>query len=340
MMVLDDGEEPVGPAGKPRQKKGRGQGRDQVRCFVCGASIEEYARLVLVRGRVRQAHCSRFCLDENLRARRIAAARARRRWFLTAFVAVLLPSAASLLWQCYRAPPPEWISSPLPEPLPATASVEPTYFGPAWPPTDDDWIRVFNESDARWVYPLPGPIRRACATDDRIFGAPPPADRPATCRAPGRCGVDLGGDLWGEHVYAAHDGVVDHIQAAGNEDRGGQYIRLSHFGGMAFTQYFHLAAVPGGLVRGSHVKAGDIIGLLGDTGLRKERRHLHFTLSVRPSLGFAEVYWDPRPWMKQWPLHVPTRGTVAGLAATTSRVAKAGKGGQSNAEMPRLHRGK
>ena len=98
----------------------------------------------------------------------------------------------------------------------------------------------------------------------------------------GACGVDLGGELWGEHVYAVQDGVVDRAHREGNEERGGIYVRLSHFGGMVFTQYFHLAAIPRLLSRGDRVKAGEVIGLLGDTGTGGGRRHLHFALSIRP----------------------------------------------------------
>jgi murein DD-endopeptidase MepM/ murein hydrolase activator NlpD len=89
-------------------------------------------------------------------------------------------------------------------------------------------------------------------------------------------------------------------------------VRLAHFGGQVYTQYYHLAALPRGLVRGAHVKAGDVIGLLGDTGLAGEPRHLSFALSIRPSVDLPEVYWDPRPWLARWPLHTPSTGTVAG----------------------------
>ena len=160
------------------------------------------------------------------------------------------------------------------EPVPAAKLI---FFGPAWPPTDDDWTYAFAR--ASWVYPLPGPVKRAPTVDARVFGPEPPRDRPASCRKPGACGVDLGGELWGEHVYAVQDGVVDRVHREGNEEHGGIYVRLSHFGGMVFTQYFHLAAIPRLLSRGDHVKAGEVIGLLGDTGTGGGRRHLHFALS-------------------------------------------------------------
>ena len=68
----------------------------------------------------------------------------------------------------------------------------------------------------RWAA-TPGFIRcpgrcGACrARDSRVFGAVRPGERPAECRN-GHCGVDLGGEIWGEQVHAVHDGVVDCVQ--------------------------------------------------------------------------------------------------------------------------------
>lgn len=290
-------------------------------CLVCGKTIDEQQGLVLVIVRgfspgavgSSRAHCSESCVRETVRDQRAARAAARQRWILGALLVVTLPTAAVTLWHRYRAPwprmisfnPPQEISEPSPLP-------EPIRYGPAWPPTDADWRMAFDTT--RWVYPLPGPVRRAGIIDSRIFGPDAPPDHPALCLKEGRCGVDLGGDLWGEHVYAAHDGVVDRLHGASGDERGGQYVRLSHFGGMVYTQYFHLAAISRHLMRGVHVKAGELIGLLGDTGVQGPRGHLHFTLSVRPSSAFSEVYWDPTPWMVEWPLRLPPKGTVAGLS--------------------------
>jgi murein DD-endopeptidase MepM/ murein hydrolase activator NlpD len=283
-------------------------------CFVCGKTVDENDRVLLVRGRAYWVHCSQSCLRENVRKQRLAKTVARRGWFLGALLLALALAGGNTLWHRHRLPPAEVISSSAPEALPETSPPEPVQFGPAWPPTDEDWITAFTR--ASWIYPLPGPSRRIPTVHARIFGPDPPKDQlAAVCRKQGHCGVDLGGDLWGEHVYAVHDGIVDRVQASGGEERGGQYVRLAHFGGMVFTQYFHLAAIPRGLVRGARVKAGDVIGLLGDTGLRGARRHLHFALSIRPSTAFSEVYWDPKPWMEQWPLRLPPHGTVAGFAA-------------------------
>jgi murein DD-endopeptidase MepM/ murein hydrolase activator NlpD len=152
-------------------------------------------------------------------------------------------------------------------------------------------------------------------SDSRVFGAVRPGDRAIECRN-GHCGVDLGGEIWGEHVHAVHDGVVDWVQRGPNQQRGGEFVRLSHRNGTVFTQYFHLAAIPRGLERGTPVKGGDVIGLLGDTGVKESEPHLHFAISIRPSNGGPEKYVDPEPLVALWALRVPLDGSEVGLVTT------------------------
>ena len=298
-------------------------------CYYCGERVDADERHVLVLGSVQRAHCSEGCLARTIRNERRARLVARRRWSMVGLAALVVAVGAGAAWHRFRAPKPEWISAPAPEPPPDEKSTitEPVYFGPAWPPTDEDWRFAFTRNKDSWVYPLPGPIRRPTAVDNRVFRPEGAKDRAPTCREAGACGVDLGGELWGEHVYAARDGIVERVQTHSDEN-GGQYIRLSHFGGMAFTQYFHLAGTPRHIVRGARVRAGDVIALLGDTGVKDGRRHLHFTLSTKPSSAFAEVYWDPTPLMAEWPLHHPPHGTVAGLLPP----------GRADGETPRRRR--
>ena len=73
-------------------------------------------------------------------------------------------------------------------------------------------------------------------------------------------------------MHASHDGVVDRVQRGANEPHGGHYVRIAHRDGTVFTQYFHLAAVPRWVEAGVPVKAGDVIGLLGDTGVKESTR--------------------------------------------------------------------
>jgi murein DD-endopeptidase MepM/ murein hydrolase activator NlpD len=127
--------------------------------------------------------------------------------------------------------------------------------------------------------------------------------------------VDLGGEIWGEHVRAVHDGVVDFVQRGANPLHGGSFVRISHRGGTVITMYFHLAAIPRRIERGAFVKSGDLIGLVGDTGVEKSAPHLHFSISIRPSPD-RERYIDPEPLIALWPLRVPIEDGAAGLVTT------------------------
>jgi murein DD-endopeptidase MepM/ murein hydrolase activator NlpD len=280
-------------------------------CTVCGEPFHDGDRLVVMRGKAHEEFCSEACLRQSERKRRKARAAIRNRLLLGALACALLLAGAGAIWQRFGAPRPQSISFDLPEVRPQPPPSGPIELGPAWPPTDEDWMFAFKQ--VSWAYPLPGPTRRAAATDGRIFAAEPSKNHRPVCRTEGHCGVDLGGELWGEHVYAVLDGVVDRVQRASTDDGPGAYVRLSHFGGMVFTHYLHLAAIPRGITRGGSVRAGDMIGLLGDTGLEGTPRHLTFALSIRPSGEFSEVFWDPKPLMALWPLRLPVHGTVAGF---------------------------
>ena len=150
-----------------------------------------------------------------------------------------------------------------------------------------------------------------------MFGAVRPGNRAVECRN-GHCGVDLGGEIWGEHIRAVHDGVVDFVRRGPNAQHGGQFVRISHRGGTVFTQYFHVAAIPRRIERGVVVKGGDVVGLLGDTGVKDSAPHLHFSISIRPSPDRPEKYFDPEPLVALWPLRVPVEGSEAGLVTTVA----------------------
>ena len=247
---------------------------------------------MLVNGRRRTSYCSQACLRVGVRMTQLAERTARlRRWgYLVTFV-------IAVRHRRLRATPRANLAGQArarrrAAARPAGGAAEPTPFGPHWPPTDEEWLAEFEQ--AAWIYPSPGPQRR----------------HPAASRSEGHRGVArLGGDLWGEHVYAAHDGVIVTVQR--NAD--GAYVRIAHWGGVVFTHYVHLAAVPMHLAAGKHVAAGDVIGLAGDGGRSGAHEHLHFALSIRPSSTSPEVYWDPAPLMSDWPLRTPARGSVAGL---------------------------
>ncbi|HEY4394467.1 MAG TPA: M23 family metallopeptidase [Polyangia bacterium] len=285
-------------------------------CEVCSSPLPA-TRYVHVEGWTVSALCSEACLRVRRRESRRARWSARR--LQARRLAVVAVLGAGLLAphagpagprRIARTVPPTPALDPGPPPLPAG------WFGPVWPPTDASLLAALGE-DA-WIHPLSGPVRRMPRADSRVFGAVRPGERPAEC-VNGHCGVDLGGEIWGEHVHAVHDGVVDFVQRNANPDRGGEFVRLSHREGTVFTQYFHLAAIPRGLERGVHVKSGDVIGLVGDTGVKQSAPHLHFAISVRPWKDGPERYIDPEPLIALWPVRVPVEGTDVGLYTTLAR---------------------
>ena len=288
-------------------------------CFTCGtAFVDDEQRLLLVRGRRYEEYCSASCLRQAVAIRNKARAATRRRWLLRLSFTILLVIGVNAVRQYLLLLRPQSISFEPPAPAlrPGAPTRGPTLsgptLGPPWPPTDDDWATLFR--DPKWIYPLPGPVRREPTPSREIFASRSPREHPAFCRPSRHCAADLGGELWGEQVYAAHDGVIERIQRDGTNEPGGASLRLSHFGGLVFSEYFHLAGIPRELARGSVVHAGEVIGLVGDTGTGHPTRHLTFALSTQPSPAFAEAFWDPTPWMADWPLHLPEHGTVAGFA--------------------------
>lgn len=286
-------------------------------CGACSASLSS-TRYVHVEAWSVYTLCSAECFRGVVRACRRArwAARKRAAEVLSLIVILLIGLATphDHLLGRPRVVHPLPVTPPTAEPIPAR--LPPGWYGPEWPPTEISFLAALGQ-DA-WIHPLSGPVRRMPRADSRVFGAARPGERPAECRN-GHCGVDLGGEIWGEHVHAVHDGVVDFVQRGANPDRGGEFVRLAHRDGTVFTQYFHLAAIPRGLERGVRVKSGDVIGLLGDTGVKASAPHLHFAMSIRPSKEAHERYIDPEPLIALWPLRVPVDGSEVGLVTTLGR---------------------
>jgi murein DD-endopeptidase MepM/ murein hydrolase activator NlpD len=188
-----------------------------------------------------------------------------------------------------------------PTPIPP-APIPPPELAPPSPPARDT-VRLQALLGDVWIHPLQGPSRRMPLRDSRLFGAERLGDRPTECRG-GHCGIDLAGD-YGESVFAVHDGVIDRVQRDLNPDRGGRYVRISHRGGTVMTEYFHLSAIPRRLQAGMSVKAGDVIGWVGLSGVKHSEAHLHFTVAVQDPDGSDGRYIDPEPLVSLWPLRVP-----------------------------------
>ncbi|HSD91277.1 MAG TPA: M23 family metallopeptidase [Kofleriaceae bacterium] len=273
-------------------------------CPRCGGAVDVKTRHVVVAGGSVQLYCSASCLAardappappeqivEPPRPRRLV-------WWLAGGIVV----GASLWLGLDRKhvpvsmPPSPAIESVSELDLVETPTTETPVDGVEQPDIDLDEIT----HDA-WIHPLAGPTRRMPVNHNGAFGAVRDGVRAPECLS-GHCGVDLGHD-WGEPVHAAHDGVVDWVERGPNEEHGGIFVRLSHRGGTLFSWYFHLAAVPKSIHPGVKVTMGQVIGLLGDTGIKHSAPHLHFAMSVKTG-AHAERYLDPEPLIAIWPLWI------------------------------------
>lgn len=76
---------------------------------------------------------------------------------------------------------------------------------------------------------------------------------------------------YGTPIYAVSDGTV---QFAGRNGGHGNYVRLSHGGGLA-TGYSHMSRIA--VSNGSRVRRGQVIGYVGSTGL-STGPHLHYEM--------------------------------------------------------------
>jgi murein DD-endopeptidase MepM/ murein hydrolase activator NlpD len=145
----------------------------------------------------------------------------------------------------------------------------------------------------RLVFPV-DPVPRCYVLDN--FGDP---------RSGGRrhAGVDIL-TTQGQAVYAAMDGLLTRKTIAGNADAvlSGNAWGITGVDG-DYYYYGHLSAFAPGLELGGIVRAGDVIGYVGDTGNPGVGNyHLHF--EIRRG-GFKGVVFDPLPL-----LPVPARCTV------------------------------
>ncbi len=99
-------------------------------------------------------------------------------------------------------------------------------------------------------------------------------------------GVDLSADQ-GTNVYAAGDGVVIRAEMSGCGY--GYHIRIDH-GYSYMTLYGHLSEIL--VKKGQKVKRGDVIGLVGNTGI-STRPHLHYEVRKNNKwLNPANFYYN------------------------------------------------
>ena len=182
---------------------------------------------------------------------------------------------------------------------------------PAPPPAPGKPVAAVKE--VPWFHPLAGPRRIMPPNSKCRFGARRHGNRPPECER-GHCGVDLFLPE-GTPIHAVHDGVVYKMQrSAAAGGRAGKFLWLSHRGGDIVSTYVHLKEISSRLRPGVRVRSGEVIGLLGVTGLKRPVPHLHFGLSVRQR--GRRRYVDPEPLLWSWPLPA-ARGPARPMMATT-----------------------
>ncbi len=100
-----------------------------------------------------------------------------------------------------------------------------------------------------------------------------------------------------DKIYAAADGRVAFINPVGGASNYGIYIVLAHDDtiGEYYTLYAHLASVSDTLRVGRHVKAGDVLGIMGNTANHRmpmARAHLHFEIVMMLNRRFDRWFTD------------------------------------------------
>jgi murein DD-endopeptidase MepM/ murein hydrolase activator NlpD len=307
-------------------------------CPACGANVDVKNRHVAVTGGAIRIYCSEQCL----RARNAPpvpitpSVRPRRRiWWIAGG---LIGGTTSFLL-AYGLGEADPANNGAPTPWSTVEAATRVSVAPAPRVTVEETAAAAQrdrdqEADAAlvtelahdtWIHPLAGPTRRMPIIPDAAFGALRPGQRPLECVS-GHCGVDIG-NAWGEPVHAVHDGVVDWVNRGPNDLHGGIFVKIAHRDGTLYSWYFHLAAVPRWVQPGAKVKLGQVIGLLGDTGVGRTGAHLHFSLSVKPAKTAKERYIDPESLIAIWPLWVANdneAGRVTTLAAPGTPVRQDG----------------
>ncbi len=98
-----------------------------------------------------------------------------------------------------------------------------------------------------------------------------------------------------DEVHAVMDGTIGYINRIGGNSNYGIYVVLLHHDtvGEFYTLYAHLASVPRELRAGQPVKAGDLLGIIGNTSsspIPMARAHLHFEVGLICNSNFAQWY--------------------------------------------------
>ena len=187
--------------------------------------------------------------------------------------AVALVAAACATTQAVKdAPPAPEAPAPKPAPkpaeadtgpFPATLSVCPGMTVANRPPTDADLVVTpyapFVVAEGKVTLAV-APVKKACFSSGfgaRSFGM--------------HKGIDYY-NLDATDVFAAGKGTV---KEKTYRDDFGNMLLIDHGDGV-FTRYAHLESFGSGIAEGKAVKAGQVIGVMGNTASYKIPRHLHF----------------------------------------------------------------
>lgn len=111
-----------------------------------------------------------------------------------------------------------------------------------------------------------------------------------------------------DNIYAINDGVFAYANRITGNSNYGKYVVLIHHDavGEVYSLYAHLASVTPELKPGMPVKAGDIIGIMGNTPpgiIPPERAHLHFEIGLVINSRFPEWLHSHYPGSKHEVFH-------------------------------------
>lgn len=100
-----------------------------------------------------------------------------------------------------------------------------------------------------------------------------------------------------DSVHAAADGTVGLVNRVAGNSAYGKYIVLMHDDpvGPVYTLYGHLMEIEAGMTDGKSVRAGEQIGIMGNTALEPipmQRAHLHFEIGLLANAQFLS--WPGR----------------------------------------------
>lgn len=103
-----------------------------------------------------------------------------------------------------------------------------------------------------------------------------------------------------DEVRAALAGVVRHVSDKPGASSYGRYVVIEHTRELpaVYTLYAHLAQVKKGLVPGTQLEAGQVLGVMGRSAggytIPKDRAHLHFEIGLRVTDRFGAWYAGQR----------------------------------------------